>query len=369
MNRVLVFGMTENPGGVENFLMNYCRHFDRKRIRMDFLCNFLEKAACEDELVSMGSRVFHIVSRRKNPLRYRKELAAFFAGHAAEYDAIWVNVSSLANIDYLRAAKKYGIDRRIIHSHNSQNMDGCLRGLLHRLNPGLVGKYATDFWACSWGAAGWFYNDRLIARTVIIHNAIEVENYIFDPEKRHDIREKLHIEGKYVIGNVGRLHFQKNQSFAIDVFARYLNTDEDTVLVLVGRGEDEAMLKDKVNQAGITDRIIFAGVQSDMQAWLSAFDVFLFPSVFEGLSIAALEAQANGLPILASVDALPQEARLNDNIHVMELKNYAENWAQEIRRIKEHDGRKDAGDVRRTFTQNGYDISTEAGKIERYLLR
>ena len=130
MFNVLVFGMTENPGGVESFLMNYYRRIDRTRFHFDFLCNSYDPVAFEDEIHAMGGRTIHFTSRRRNPLRFRRELESFFVRHAHEYQAIWVNVNSLANIDYLKMAKKYGIPKRIIHSHNAQNMDSRLRGML-----------------------------------------------------------------------------------------------------------------------------------------------------------------------------------------------------------------------------------------------
>lgn len=369
MYRVLVFGMTENPGGVESFLINYYRHIDRNKIQFDFLCNSYDKVAYEDELISMGGRTFHIMPRSKNPRVYQKELNELFKKHAGEFDAIWVNVSSLANIDYLKAAKKYGIKKRIIHSHNSRNMDSRLRGILHNINRNKIGKYATDFWACSEDAAKWFYNDRLIGKAVVIHNAIDVDRVSYDEEKGNLVRKKLGTEKNYVMGNVGRLHFQKNQAFAIEILANYLKRDSDGVLVLVGQGEDEEMLKNKAAELGVSDQVIFAGLQKDMQAWLSSFDLFLFPSVFEGLSIAALEAQANGLPALASFGVVPQEVRLNDNFNFMELDNNAEQWADRIYEIRNSASRKSMEEVRKSFSENGYDINAEAEKLEELLLR
>ena len=146
MYNVLVFGMTENPGGVESFLMNYYRRIDLERFHFDFLCNSYDPVAFEDEIHRMGGRTIHFTSRRRNPLRFKRELESFFVKHAGEYQAIWVNVNSLANIDYLKLAVKYGIPKRIIHSHNAQNMDTKLRGMLHEANRSKLGKYATDFW-------------------------------------------------------------------------------------------------------------------------------------------------------------------------------------------------------------------------------
>ena len=119
MYKVLVFGMTSNMGGIESFIMSYYKRFDHSKIHFDFLCNTHDKVAYEDELHKLHSKIFKVTMRSKHPLRYKSELNSFFKRYATDYDCIWVNVNSLANIDYLKLAKKYGIKRRIIHSHNS----------------------------------------------------------------------------------------------------------------------------------------------------------------------------------------------------------------------------------------------------------
>lgn len=366
MYRILIFGMTENPGGVESFLVNYYRHIDREKIQFDFLCNSYEPVAYEDELVSLGSRCFHISARSANYNKYKKELDVVFKEHALEWNAIWVNVCSLANVDYLKKAKEYGIKRRIIHSHNSQNMDSRLRGFLHYWNKRNVGRLATDFWACSDDAAKWFYSGKELESAVVIHNAIDVERLRFNEKKRNELRKKYSWEGKYVIGNIGRLHFQKNQSFMLDVFKLYQEKKPDSVLVLVGQGEDEQILKLKAHEIGIEGKVFFVGVQNDIQAWLSCFDLFLFPSKFEGLSIAALEAQANGVPILASKDVIPKEVEMSKNFIFFDLGVGAEAWKDKIENM-ERMKREEFSIIKKNFVEKGYDIGSEVKKIEKLL--
>ncbi len=363
MYKVLVFGMTENPGGVESFLVNYYRHMDREKIQFDFLCNSYEPVAYEEELIQLGGRTFHICARSANFKKNKKELKELFEKHSKEWDAIWVNVCSLANIDYLKMAKKYGIERRIIHSHNSQNMDSKLRGILHKLNKRVIQKYATDFWACADDAAKWFYSDKLLEKTIVIHNAIDVERISYDQDKGDAIRNQYNWDDKYVIGNVGRLHFQKNQSFMLDIFEKYSKKNPKAVLVLVGQGQDERMLKEKTKKLGLTGKVYFMGLQKNIQAWLSCFDLFLFPSVFEGLSIAALEAQANGVPILASKGVIPEEVKMCDNFTFYSLEKTAEDWAQKIEEVKDAQ-RMPYSTIKEIFVSKGYDIDTEVKKLE-----
>lgn len=380
MYNVLVFGMTENPGGVESFLMNYYRRIDLNRFHFDFLCNSYDPVAFEDEIHAMGGRTVHFTSRRRNPLRFRRELESFFVKHAGEYQAIWVNINSLANIDYLKMARKYGIPKRIIHSHNAQNMDTKLRGMLHEANRGVLGRYATDFWACSEYAAKWFYAGKggkgeLRHPAVVIRNAIDVEKIQGGVARREEFRRQAGGEAdwsdKYIIICIGRLHFQKNQKFAIDIMADLIPEMPDARLVLVGQGEDEEMLHAHVREKGLENEVYFAGVVTDIPGWLGAADFFLFPSVFEGLGIAGLEAQAAGLPVLASADVIPQDIAVTDFLRFYSLKKDAAEWANEIIQMRNSmDARPVSADdpafeyIQDDFTQKGYNSAVEVLRLE-----
>lgn len=368
MKKVLVFGMTENPGGVESVIMNYYRNIDRTKIQFDFLCNSYEKIAYEDEILKLGGQTIHFPARSKDYLGYKRKLECFFKEHAKEYDAIWVNVCSLANIDYLKIAKKYGIKKRIIHSHNSQNMDGKLRGYLHQHNKKHIDDYATDFWACSEDAAKWFYDEPILRKCVFIHNAIDLDIMKFSLDAREKIRAQLGWEKCYILGNIGRLHFQKNQSFALDVFAKLVKSRPDVRFVLVGQGEDEGMLKDKISKLCIGDKVYMAGLQSNPSEWLSAFDLFFFPSLFEGLSVVAMEAQANGVPVLASKGVIPSEVVINKNFMLYDLKDGAEEWSRRILSMMELIKREEPVQIKKNFVAAGYEINHEGNRLERLLV-
>ncbi len=362
MKRILIFGMTENPGGVESFLINYYRHINRDEIQFDFLCNTLNEVAYEEELKQLGARTYHIVSRRQNRPKYKKQLTALFKEHAKEWDAIWVNVCSLANIDYLKIAKKYDIRRRIIHSHNAANMEGTIRRTLHELNKWTLHKYATDYWACSDEAADWFYKKSIRELTVVIPNAIDISQYKYDLAQRERTRNELSLTNRFVIGNIGRLHFQKNQSFLIDLFAEYRKRREDAFLFLVGGGEDEEKLRNKVEEAGLTDTVCFAGIRNDIPDLLNTFDFFLFPSLFEGLPIAALEAQANGLPVLMS-EGCSQAAVLNNNVEMLSLSAGIECWCNHIDMLQQK-GREPISIVEEHFRKHRLDLNEEVIRLE-----
>lgn len=361
---VLVFGMTENPGGVETLIMDYYRRIDKSKIQFDFLCNSYNQIVYEDEIKELGGKTIHFPARSKSLLEYKKSLKTFFEQNAKKYDAIWVNVCSLANIDYLILAKKYGISRRIIHSHNSQNMEGILRKTLHLINKKRIKKIATDYWACSQGAARWFYEDELIDKVEIIHNAIDVKRMHYDENAGNNLREKYGWKNKIIIGNVGRLHFQKNQMFMLDIFKNILQVHPNAILVLIGQGEDEQKIRNKIQNLNIQNSVFLMGLQNNIREWLSTFDLFLFPSVFEGLSIAAMEAQASGVSILASEEVIPKEVKLNENLYFCSLDQNAETWANKACEVLQKKQRIPSEKIEEEFQKSGYDIDFEAKNLE-----
>ena len=203
--KVLVFGMTDNPGGMESCIMNYFRNIDPKVIHFDFLCNW-EQMIYKEEVVNKGSKVYTIPQKSNNYNAYRKAMDIFFKEHAKDYDVLWYNTCTLTNIDYLIYAEKYGIGKRIIHAHNSANETSAIRGALHHINKKRIEKYATDFWSCSLAASQYFYRENIIAsrRHHIINNAIATEKYQYNENIRDRVRKELGIEHRCVVGHIYR---------------------------------------------------------------------------------------------------------------------------------------------------------------------
>lgn len=365
MNRVLVFGMTENPGGIETFIMNYYRNIDRTQLQFDFIYNS-EKVAYQNEIEMLGGRLWHICARSANIVQYYKDIKTFFSDHASEYKAIWINICNLSNIDYLKFAQKYGIPVRIIHSHNSSNMEGFLRGGLHRVNRHAIQKYATNYWACSDVAGKWFYNKKVMQDESyrVIHNAINIEQFAYNQQKRDFLRRALGIENKLVIGNVGRFHFQKNHEFLIRIFAEIHKKNENSVLLLVGQGELEADIREQVRRLHLEENVSFLGLRNDVSDLMSAMDVFLFPSVFEGLGIVAIEAQASGLPCIVSTE-VPQDVKVTDRIKFMPLSLPAEEWAKEVL-MCDYLRNSDRLEVNQKLLNSDFNIEKEAKFIQSF---
>ncbi len=330
MKKILIYGVTENSGGVESVIMNYYRKLNKEKFQFDILVH-KTKVAYEDEIKSLGGNIFYVPPRRDNYFLYKKELKKFFKENAKNYEAIWVNVCGLSNIDYLKYAKKYGIKTRIIHSHNSKNMGSILTEILHKINRLFIRKVATDFWSCGELASRYFYNKKIINsnKHKIINNAIDVDKFRFNEKTRNEYRKELGIENEFVIGHVGRLHFQKNQEFLIDIFAEIQKCNQNSKLVLVGDGEDKEKLVQKIKEKDLQDKVLFLGIRKDIPYLLQTFDTFVFPSLFEGLPVVLFEAQAAGLKIFAA-DTISDKSKITSNFKFLSLKSPAKEWAELI---------------------------------------
>lgn len=376
--RVLVYGASSNPGGIESFLVNYIKKIDNTKYIFDFV-NIQDKPlAYTDFITENGGKILNLrlPERKKHLFEYYRAINDFFKKNAKNYNCFWANLVDLAKIDILKYAKIYKIPKIIVHSHNSElmmptdNLIGKEILLKHKINRLLIKRYATDFWACSVSAAQFFYPSNLLDKVTIINNAIKPDKMYFNKIKRNDFRKKFNLENCYVIGNVGRLQRQKNQIFALRILKELTyKSNKKIKLVFVGQGPDYDMLKQKVKQMGLKDQVVFTGAQKDMQACYSGFDCFLFPSLFEGLSVASLEAQANGLPMIINKEVLPTEAKINKNIYSLSLKDSADMWANSILEISKIDRReKNTSSIKKNFINHGFDIDYQVQALKKMLI-
>lgn len=376
MYNILVYGMGTVYGGIENVIINYFRNIDKSKLHFDFTCSITEKnksIAFAQEIKEKDGNIYYIHSKFRNPIKHNRELKEFFKNNAIKYDCAWINISDLSDISFIKYAKKYGIKRIIIHSHNSEmisvGVKRVIKSCLHNFNKKRIDNYATDYWACSQKAKRWLYPEKLWNKVVIIKNAIDIKRANFDQDKRAKIRNKYNLESSFVIGHIGRLDFQKNQVFVIKIFKRVLNQIPNSKLIFVGDGKDYQLLKHEVEDLGISDKVIFAGLQKDVKAWYSAFDVFLFPSLFEGLSLALLEAQANGLPVLTSDTVSPKEVKINNNFFVEKLNSNSNIWCEDIKKIHDNSGRINNNIIYNNFLNKGYEIKVAAKKLQDMFLQ
>lgn len=370
--KILIWGASYNPGGIERFLFNYLKYFDHNRIKVDFVNLDLKSLAYESEIKEWGGKVIPLIlpKRSHNVFLYYKKIQSFFKKYSSEYDCMWFNCIDLTNSIFIKTAYKYNVKRIIIHSHNSKfmaplNSFGSIKGFMkHEINREYVYKYATDLWTCSPSAAKWLFPNKVLKKVKLINNAINPKEVKFDAVKRERIRSKYNLEDNLVLGNVGRLQTQKNQIFALKILFELVKKNQNYKMVFVGQGPDYNKIKDKVRELNLGKNVVFAGVQHDMQAWYSSFDCFLFPSLFEGLSVASVEAQANGLSIFASDNIIPINSIINSNVYLLSLKKGPVYWAREIeKRIFEK--RILFNKIEKNFIKANFDIEIEAKKLQK----
>ena len=360
--RVLVVGMTSTVGGVENFLMAYCGRMDRKRVRFDFLSRY-EDAAFADKRREIG-KTYVIPRRSEDPVKYYRAIRAFFEQHAKEYDVIWDNECMFSDMTPLKLAAEYGIPVRIAHSHNPQNSDPSLkgkgRGVLHRIQRRTMARYANVLWACSEESAKWACPAMDLPFTIVPH-AIDAADYRFDAVTRAEVRAHYGLEDCLVVGHVGRLHYQKNQTFLLEAFARLHQREPRARLVLVGDGPNLLSLEAKAVDLGVENEVLFLGMRDDVPRLLQAFDMYVMPSRFEGLGMAAVEAQAAGLPCLLS-DAFPKAAAITDRVEFLAPEDH-DVWAEHMLDTLEGLPEGPRPDTIHEITRSGHELSEAAERL------
>ncbi len=348
-------------GGLETFVMNMYRSLDREKIQFDFLLTQETSGGYEGEAVAMGANIYRVPPRNKGYRAYRKALEVFFRNHRG-YAAVHAHVSSLTSIEPVYYAKRYGIPVRILHAHNSSVADGVrlhwLHRALHYVYKPFVHSWATHYWGCSDKALDWVYKYTGVrSKAVMINNGINCREYVYSERKREEVRNELNIApGDFVIGHVGRFTEVKNQAFLLDILEEMHKTQSGAKLLLVGEGCMMAEVKAKAKAKGLADAVIFTGVRSDVARLLQAMDVFVMPSLFEGLPVSMVEAQAAGLPVVAS-SAISHDSDLTGTVLFKSIAEPAEAWAESVVEWREKIGRtENTGKIQ----EAGFDSSTTA---------
>ena len=338
-------------GGAESFLMNMCRHIDREKVQFDFLLRSNENIYAK-ELESMGCRVYYTASFPRHWLK--NFLQTWRIIKQNHNKIIHVHANALLYVFPLIIAKKLNVPCRIMHSHNS-SMAYKSALPIHHFFKSRINRIATHCFACSMQAGEWMFPGQY----QIICNAIEVEKFRFDSMARDRIRAEWDLpEDAMVIGHVGRFWEQKNHAFLLHVFSKVLQQKPNAYLVLIGEGGLEQQIKDLVCKLGLSEHVIFAGVRKDVNKALSAFDVFAFPSIYEGLSVVVIEAQTNGLPLICS-EATPKSVLFSPYSEQIPLDYGEDTWCQKLLSVGGH-----RCDVSNAIRQAGYDIRIEAKKLQ-----
>ena len=279
-----------------------------------------------------------------------------------EYRIIHTHNGSLM-LYALKAAEKNGIPTRIAHAHATAIPVGFKNNVKKLLRP-MIKYVATDYWGCS-DAAGRFYfsEKRWNNNHQLIHNAINVGDFLFNEQTRTAIRREYGLGDKFVIGNVGRMMPQKNQKKLLEVFAEVHRQNPTAHLVIIGSGELEPNLREYTKELGITDSVTFTGVLSNVNEWYSVFDVFVMTSLYEGLPVVTIEAQAADLPCVLS-DTITPEVGITENVVYPGLNDSAAVWAKAILDFKPKARVSRAAELQRS----GYDITAEAERMQNLYL-
>lgn len=353
-----------NRGGLETFVMNVYRKIDRNKIQFDFLTETPDGDYAE-EIRSMGGRIFPIRPRNKGFVAYYRALDSFFAGHSNEYCAVHQHISSLSLASSLYYARKYGIRTRVLHSHSSSISANKLHYLLHYSTKLFVPYLATDYFGCSDKALDWMFNGTGVrSKAKMINNGIDVNLFRYNDEKRHVVRKELGIDGCHVLGHVGRFSTVKNHRFLINIFHNYHQNHPNSKLLLVGNGGLMDDVRKQVKDLQLADDVLFLGVRTDIPDLLQAMDIFVMPSLFEGLPVSLVEAQCTGLPVLVT-DVVSHDTEMTEAFHYMSLENSAEEWADEINTILSSYRRRDNSEA---IARHGFDINTTVSELSQLYL-
>lgn len=343
-------------GGLETMIMNYYRRMDRTKVQFDFLVHRDFRADYDDEIERLGGRIYRIGRLIPWSRAYQRALDAFFDAHP-EYRVVHVHQDCLSAV-ILKAAKKHGVPVRIAHSHNS-SQDRNLKYLIKLYYKRQIPRYATALFACGKDAGDWMFGG---TPYTIVNNAIDAAQYRYRQARANQARQALGIaEDAFVVGHVGRFSPVKNHAFLLEVFGELCRADGNAVLLLVGDGELRSVIEDKAKAMGLEDRVLFTGVRSDVCDLMQAMDVFVFPSLYEGLPVSLVEAQAAGLPCVISED-VPEACMLTDLVQKVSLKESARQWAERILTARAT-LRRDRFDE---IASSGFDIVSNAAWLQQY---
>lgn len=364
MKRVLQIMGGLKRGGLETFAMNMYRSIDRSEIQFDFLLTQVAGGDYEEEAKAMGANIFHLPARNKGYKAHKKALEDFFRAHH-DYIAIHEHISSLTSIAPAYYAKKYGIPVRIFHSHSSSIQKSLrlhwVHTILHYLNKPKVHSYATHYLGCSDKALDWIYKYTGVrSKAMMVNNGIDCHLYAFNAIARAEVRQELSIgEEDFVIGHVGRFIPLKNQGFLVDILEVLQRKMPTAKLLLIGDGDTMEEVKTKAEEKGLKDSVIFTGVRSDVARLMQAMDTFVMPSWFEGLPVSLVEAQAAGLPIVAS-DTISHDSDITGTILFEPINEPADDWAKCILMWKEKWGRPNNIEK---IKQAGFDSKTTVKQL------
>lgn len=343
--------------GVANVILNWHRNIDRTKIQFDYLVCFPQSPTetFEQEIHSLGGRIFYISYKGLfHPWLFLKSIAGFFKNHT--YKIIHSHVTALGAF-YYPIAKLYGTPVIIQHSHLTTWSDKKLSALRNYLCLHAVWPLIDYKVACSDAAGKSYFRKNYL----VINNGIDLEKFRFNPEIREQIRAKLNLQDKFVVGHIGRFVPQKNHFFLIDIFEQIHKMRPNSALLLIGTGPALTAVQEYVHKKELQQAVLFLGTRQDVNELLQAMDIFLLPSLFEGLPVAGVEAQAAGLPCLFS-DSITKEALISPLSKRLSLTDSSRFWAKQSLNLQQYQLRRSEHPVQ----ENAFDITQVVKNLQKF---
>ena len=347
-------------GGVESVVMNYYRNIDRNKVQFDFICDEDSKYIPTDEIESLGGKVILIPPYQK-PFKYHKELKKVLK--EGNYKIVHSHISTMSFFS-LWAAKSAKVPVRIVHAHSTTNKQEKKKNLMKQVLRPFSKVFANRYFCCSELAGRWLFGNKTYnqGKVYLLNNAIDVDKFKYNEKVRKAKRKELNIKDKdLVIGHIGRFVKPKNHEFLIDIFNEIHKQNKNTILLLAGDGPLKEEIQNKVKKIGLEKNVQFLGQRNDANELYQAMDAFVLPSLYEGLPVVGVEAQAAGLPCFLSTD-MTKETKVLDSTQFISLTHDTKYWADKILKEVKTFERKDSS---REITDNNFNIKKEIRKIEK----
>lgn len=366
--RVLqIFGEPLANGGQESFIMNMYRNINRNEVQFDFFTPFsCENSKLKQEIFDLGGKVWSSDKTfDENKNKYvKQEVRKFLKNHT--YDIVHIHSGSTYSLMIVaKIAKTSGVKNVIVHSHcgGFKNLKYRIIKLISR--PYFM-KYPTKYFACSNLAAEWKFPNKIIRdkKYVVLKNAIDTIKLFYSEEIRLETRKKMNLNDKFVVGHIGRFSVQKNHHFLIDIFHEIQKINSNSVLLLIGVGELQEEIKEKVKRLGLQDKVLFLNLREDIQELLNAMDVFVLPSFFEGLPVVGVEAEATGLQVFTSTK-VTKELPIKEISFYYPIEISAQEWAEKILNEYKKYSRKNTTE---SIKKAGYEVKEAAEKMKNLYL-
>ena len=362
--RILQYIGSLNIGGSQSMIMEIYRKIDKSKIQFDFIIDRKNETLYEDEILKLGGRVYKFNSCVKgyNIIQFKKEWNNFFKKHK-EYKIIHCHVRSVASI-VLKIAKKYGLTT-ICHSHSTSNGKGVKSYIKRKLQKRIV-KYADYLFACSIDSAKWLYGEKMSQtnRCIIINNAIDTGKYLYNEETRNRVRKNFNFNDKIVLGQVGRLEEVKNYNFSIDLLSELVKRNSKYMLLIIGAGSLKDVIVDKIGKLNLKNNVLLLENRNDVNELMQAMDVFLMPSLWEGLPLALVEAQAASLPCIIS-ENISDGILVDDIVSKLSI-DLIDEWVKKVEEISST--LKTRNDFTEIIKSKGFDIKNNVEIISKFYL-